>query len=438
LEAKGATAIKFENFHHDPAKLMKLPRSIVYTVTARLFAMIGPFGVGIVTARMLGPEDRGLYFFIVSLAQISAQISNFGLHASNTYVVARQPHLLTKLTINSLYVAIILTPLISVAVILIAVHPEWLWLLAPSPHRLGPEVFGAALLAPFIVAFLFVSNLAVGIGRIQLFNGLTIFSAVSALVAAGISAAVGGSSMDYIVAAALAALTSSMVGGVLLLYRQPLRLSFDKTLFREGAPLAFRAYIVTLLSFLILRVGAITLQLHTSLSEMGQFSIASQLFDGLMILPGTVGLLLFPDLVRAKDADRWTILWRVFWSLSAVMLLMVCVAGLLLPWVIPLLFGPAYSSAVPLALSFLPTVMMFCFITVISQYLSSEGYPWNQIVAWLVGFIAQTVLSYVLAAAYGALGVSLALAISTLLVLAILLREAFIVRRRALPTQEAT
>jgi O-antigen/teichoic acid export membrane protein len=417
---------------------MKFPRSIIYTVTARLFAAVGPFGVGVITARMLGPEDRGLYFFIVSLAQIAAQISNFGLHASNTYLVAKQPHLLTGLTINSLYVAIILTPLISLAVIMIAVHPEWLGLLAPTSHRLGPEIFGAALLAPFAVAFLFVSNLAIGTGRIQLFNGMTIFSAVSALAAAGISAAVGGATIDYIIAAALAALTSSLIGGILLLYRQPLRFSFDKTLFKKGAPLAFRAYIVTLLSFLILRVGAITLQIHASLNEMGQFSIASQLFDGLMILPGTVGLLMFPDLVRAKDSDRWAILWRIFWSLSTVMFFMVCVVGLLLPWVIPLLFGPSYSSAVPLALSFLPTVMMFCFITVISQYLSSEGYPWNQIVAWLIGFIAQTVLSYVLAATYGALGTSMALAISTLLVLAILLREAFVVRQRTLAMHGAT
>jgi O-antigen/teichoic acid export membrane protein len=411
---------------------MKLPRSIIYTVTARLFAMIGPFGVGIITARMLGPEDRGLYFFIVSLAQIAAQISNFGLHASNTYVVARRPQLLSGLTVNSLCIALIITPLISLFVILIAVHPEWLGVLAPSPRHIGPEVFGAALLAPFLVAFLFISNLAVGIGRVQLFNGLTIFSGISALIAAGIIATISGSTMDYIVGATLASVTSCMIGGLLLLHRHPLRFRFDTSLFRKSASFAFRAYLTTLLSFLILRVGTITLQLHTSLNQMGQFSIASQLFDGLMILPGTVGLLLFPDLVRAEGADRWAMLWRVFWSLSAAMLLLVCVASLLVPWVIPLLFGPLYAGAVPVTLSFLPTVMVFCFITVISQYLSSEGYPWNQIFAWLVGFLVQTILSYMLAATYGALGVSFALAISSLLVLAILLREAFIVRRRTL------
>lgn len=411
---------------------MKFPRSIIYTVTARLFAMIGPFGVGIITARMLGPEDRGLYFFIVSLAQIAAQISNFGLHASNTYVAAQKPHLLSRLMVNSLYVALIITPMISLFLILITIHPEWLGILAPSPRPIGPQVFGAALLAPFLVAFLFISNLAIGVGRIQLFNGLTIFSGVSALIAAGIVAAINGSTMNYLVAATLTALASCLIGIILLLYRQPLRFNFDTSLFKESAAFAFRAYLTALLSFLVLRVGTVTLQLHASLNEMGQFSIASQLFDGLMILPGTVGLLLFPDLVRAKGTDRWALLWRVFWSLSAAMLFIICATGLLLPWVIPLLFGPLYASAIPVTLSFLPTILLFCFITVISQYLSSEGYPWNQILAWLVGFLVQTVLSYILAQTYGALGVSLALAISALLILAILLRETFVVRRRTL------
>ncbi len=411
---------------------MKFPRSIIYTVTARLFAMIGPFGVGIITARMLGPEDRGLYFFIVSLAQIAAQISNFGLHASNTYVAAQKPHLLSRLMVNSLYVALIITPMISLFLILITIHPEWLGILAPSPRPIGHQVFGAALLAPFLVAFLFISNLAIGVGRIQLFNGLTIFSGVSALIAAGIVAAINGSTMNYLVAATLTALASCLIGIILLLYRQPLRFNFDTFLFKESAAFAFRAYLTALLSFLVLRVGTVTLQLHASLNEMGQFSIASQLFDGLMILPGTVGLLLFPDLVRAKGTDRWALLWRVFWSLSAAMLLIICAAGLLLPWIIPLLFGPLYASAIPVTLSFLPTILLFCFITVISQYLSSEGYPWNQILAWLVGFLVQTVLSYILAQTYGALGVSLALAISALLILAILLRETFVVRRRTL------
>ena len=50
-------------------------RDIVSTMFARAVAMIGPFGVSIITARVLGPEDRGHYFLIISYAQIAAQIA---------------------------------------------------------------------------------------------------------------------------------------------------------------------------------------------------------------------------------------------------------------------------------------------------------------------------------------------------------------------------
>ena len=59
-------------------------RDVATTLIARVIAMIGPFGVSIITARLLGPEERGRYFVIIAAAQIAAQIANLGLHASNS------------------------------------------------------------------------------------------------------------------------------------------------------------------------------------------------------------------------------------------------------------------------------------------------------------------------------------------------------------------
>ncbi len=406
---------------------MRFAHTVVLTLIARVFATIGPFGVSIITARMLGPADRGLYFLALSIAQITAQVSNFGLHASNTYIAAQRPHLLSKLVVNSLYVATLVTPLMSLLVIPFFIYPNW------SEARL--EILCAILLAPTLVAFLFISNAAVGVGRVKLFNGLIIFSGASAVIAAGLVALIKGPTLDYLIAATAASLLSCVVGYALLLRRQPIHLNFDRTLFKEGIPLAFRAYVVTLLGFLMLRIGIIALQSRSSLHELGQFSIASQLFDGLMILPSTIGLLLFPKLVRAKGHDRWTMLWRTFWQLSALMLLLVGILGPLLPWIIPIVFGTSFTAAIPISISFLPAVIVFSCVTVISQYLSSEGYPWRQVVAWIVGLVSQAILSYMLAAPYGGLGISIALTISILLTFAILLREAFIVRARSATEQ---
>jgi len=71
----------------------------------------------------------------------------------------------------------------------------------------------------------------------------------------------------------------------------------------------------------------------------------------------------------------------------------------------------------------LPSVMIVSLVSVISQYLSAEGFPMNQVLAWLVGLIVQTALSYWFAAKWGGVGVALAIMVSSSLVFALLLLE---------------
>ncbi|MCV3243676.1 oligosaccharide flippase family protein [Mesorhizobium sp. ZC-5] len=405
-------------------------RDIVTTVLARAVAMIGPFGVSIITARVLGPEDRGQYFLIVSYAQIAAQMANLGLQTSNTYLVANKSDLVGRLLVNSFYVAAIVTPIVALAIVIFVGRPELLGLGAPSGASLGPEAFMAVLLAPLIVLFLYIVNMAVGIGKIQLFNGLTILSGVAAV---GTAAAVGlyhGGTTDFLFAAAGAVAVSCVVGGVLVLSGTSVPLSFDIPLFRKGALFGLKVYVSGFLSFLMMRVGVIALQQRSDLLEIGQFSIATQIADALILLPGTVGLLLFPSLLRMEGEDRRTAMWRVFRRLGALMIALLIVGALLIPWILPVIFGVAYQKAVLLTLAMLPSVLIVSMITVLSQYLAAEGYPWRQVTAWLAGFAVQAGLSYWLAGEFGGFGVAIALAVSAALVFVILLQAASAMRSK--------
>ena len=105
------------------------------------------------------------------------------------------------------------------------------------------------------------------------------------------------------------------------------------------------------------------------------------------------------------------------------MLVILSVVGVLAPWLIPLLFGQAFTRAVTLTEVMLPSIIIISFISVLSQYLAAEGFPATQVLAWLAGSLVQTALSYWLAAKWGGVGVSVATTISGSLVLALLLLE---------------
>jgi O-antigen/teichoic acid export membrane protein len=404
-------------------------RDIAMTVFARGVAMVGPFCVSVITARVLGPEDRGHYFLIISYAQIAAQIANLGLQASNTYLVANRSELAGQLVINSLYVAALATPLVSLVVVIFVGRPELLGFAVPAGGSLGPEAFLAVLLAPLIVAFLYLVNIAVGVGRIQLFNGLTVFSGVAAVAAAVMAGVYRGDMIDFLLAAVIAMAVSCAVSGILVVWGTKISWLFDPSLFREGVRFAVKSYLASLLGFLMMRIGIIALQQQSDLVEVGQFSIATQIADALILLPGTVGLLLFPSLLRMEGGDRWTAMWRAFRLLGALMAALLVPTALLVPWIVPLVFGVAYQKAVLLTQAMLPSVLIVSMVTVVSQYLAAEGYPWRQVTAWLAGFALQAVLSYWLAGKLGGFGVALALTLSSGMVLTLLLLEASWMRK---------
>jgi O-antigen/teichoic acid export membrane protein len=402
---------------------------IASTLAARAFAMIGPFVVSIITARVLGPEDRGRYFLVLALAQIGAQMANLGLQSSNTYLVADRRELVGPIAANSFLISFAVAPIVTLLVVLASSWPQSIGFEGPAGSSLGPLALAAVILAPFLVISLYISNLAIGVGRVQLFNAMTIgYGVVSVAIAAGI-AMVGGSTISFVLGAVVSLAVPVLLGARSLLAGVAVPFRFDVELFRSGMAFAAKAYLATMFGFIMTRVGAFALQHRASLEEVGQFSVAVQLADGLTMLPSTIAILLFPELVRAKQHQRWESTWRTFRALGAIMLVILAVFYALAPWLVALMFGPSFAKAAVVLRALLPSVMMISMMAVISQYLAAEGFPIIQVIAWFVGLLAQTALSYWVADKWGGIGVALCFALSNAVVLLLLLVETL--RRRS-------
>jgi O-antigen/teichoic acid export membrane protein len=398
------------------------------TLAARTFAMIGPLGVGILTARVLGPEDRGRYFFIISVSLIAVQLAGLGLHASNSYLVATRRHLLGRLVVNSLVVAALIGPLATLLVVGVALAPELLGRV--GVNRTGSTALMALLIAPLSLSVLYLTNIAVGVGRVRLFNGLTLLSSVLALLGAVVATVVGGGLLAYLVAATTAVALTAGTGLVLLLRGNPTELAFDVELFREGIAYALRAYLAGLFCFLQLRVGVIALQYNATFDDLGQFSIAAQITDALVIVPSTVSLLLFPSLVRTHSDGRWQATQMTLKRVGLFMLALSALLAAIVPYVIPLIFGRAYDGAIWLTIALLPSVLLVSLQSVLSQFIAAEGFPWGQVRAWVIGFLLAAILSFALTGHYAGYGVVTGLIVSNLVVFLLLLRETRIIQAR--------
>jgi O-antigen/teichoic acid export membrane protein len=366
---------------------------------ARALAMLGPFVVAVITARMLGPEDRGRYFYILTLATVGAQLASCGIYASNSYLVVKDRDLLPRLLSNSVWIALVGGILAAVGVI------GFDFAMGEARHR---EALIAAVLAlsPLMLLFLYLSNLLVAIGESKAFNKLVVVN--SALWAVtGILAAVLVPTLNAFLAATVVtgALTSALAW-ILAARGRPVPRTFDWTLFSRSIAFAARAHVAALLGFLMARTAVVVLRYDGTFDEIGQWSIAAQIADALLLLPATVGLLLFPALVGAEEGDRWSeftsMLVRVGAIMAAICLVVAAIAG---P-AIKIVFGADYQPAADIMLALLPGIFFLSITTVASQFLSAFGIPLLQLAAWLVSWIMQVALSLAVLRPYGALGLA--------------------------------
>ncbi len=383
---------------------VSLARDVGATMGNRILLI----GIGIVTsvivARTLGPSGRGIYAVAVALTAICVQFGNLGLHASNTWAVARRPDLLGTLIANSLLVSAALGGGIAVLVLLLVVA---------FPHLivLPTAVLVLALLAiPANLAYLLLQNLLLGTQRIRYFNGVELLNRVVVVAAFAAAIWLGIVSPEVAVGAGLvAAVVTTTLAGAVLVRSAGGSIAPRLATLVENSRYGFRAYSAALFSFLVLRADLLLVNYFRGATDTGYYSIAVSLADLVYLPPVVIGSMLFPRLAAMKDSTER----RALTNASLVvtfggMLLAVVAASLLGDFGVRLLFGAEFEPAVPAFLWLLPGILALSAYTVLSSFFAAIGFPAISILAPLAGFCVAVVLDIALIPRLGVVGASIA------------------------------
>lgn len=196
---------------------------------------------------------------------------------------------------------------------------------------------------------------------------------------------------------------------------QHIHIGYDKTLFIMGLRYAIKVYITTFIGFLIVRGNILLLKNTRGNEEVGYFSVGLQFYDALTIIPTAIGLLLFPDLMKTADTDKWKKMKSVLLQVALLMTVICIISYFLLPYFITLVFGKAFIPSIEIAQMLLPAAFFVAVMGVVSQFLASVGYPKAQVGVWVGCFCIWLLLSYFLVPTYGSLGTTVTLSITNII-----------------------
>jgi O-antigen/teichoic acid export membrane protein len=379
-----------------------LIRQIGETFATRMMLMGISIITSVIVARALGPEGRGFYAVAAVIGAIGVQFGNLGLHASNTYYVARDRKLLSMLIGNTILVSFALGGCATFLVWLIFT----LW---PKVAPVGGLLLLLSLIwIPFSLAYLLLQNLLLGIQEVHAYNRIELISKILGVGLIGVLILLRAVTAEKVLLTGLIALIISFFWALSRLQSHlsaPPRPSM--LLLKENISYGFKAYLAAFLAFLVLKVDLLMVKYILGPEQTGYYSIAVAMADMVYMLPTVIATILFPRLSTIPNKqEKWMLAKKVVLCVGLVMLVLVCCSVFLAEPIVQILFGKAFMPAVPAFMWLMPGIFFLGIEIVAVQFLNSIGFP--IIVVYIWGFSTALNVGVDLYAirAYGIIGAS--------------------------------
>jgi O-antigen/teichoic acid export membrane protein len=378
-------------------------QKVVETYATRLLLI----GIGLLTsvivARILGPRGRCLYAVAMTVAAVGVQFGNLGLHASNTYCVAKNRECLPALVGNSLLLSVLLGSAAGFA----AWGVFFVW------PDLAPVHGGLLVLAlawvPLGLAYLMLQNLLIGIHRIREYNKAEVGNKICSVTLIGVVIAVHAVRVETVFLASLAALGGSLAW---IAWRLGSQIRFSPAvslpLFRENLAFGVKAYIAAIFAFIVLRSDLLLIQYLLGPEQVGYYSIAVAMADLIYMLPVVIGTILFPRLSGMESEEKkWESARLVARYVAVSMVLVGSAASLVAGPLVRILYGKPFLPAVPAFVWLMPGIVMLSVNTIYMNYFASTGMPPITIYSPAAAAMLNVGLNFVLIPSHGIVGASL-------------------------------
>jgi len=403
----------------------KFLQTVAETYLARLVLTGLSFATTVVVSRALGPSGRGLFAVAAAIAAIGIQFGNLGLHASNTYYVAKDAMLLPILVGNTLIVSFGLGG----AATLVGLVLDGIW-----PHLF--PVHGTLLVLslgsiPLGLALMLLQYLLLGINQVHAYNGSELASRVLGLAFLGFAIVVGKSSPEVFFAATLGGLALSF-GWVLFKLLRLIhgKVSFSASVFTRHAELGVKAYLIAFFGFLVLRIDLVMVKYLLGAEAAGYYSISELLAENTVVPAVVIGTILFPMLSGMTDSkEKLHLTRKAALVAAAFMAPLMIIASMLATAIIPLVFGKSFLPAVGPFIWLMPGSFFLGIETVIVQYLNSLGFPKIIAYFWLLVTIVNIGINFWAIPAYGISGAAIVSTVSYSLIFVLVLAVVYNAKR---------
>jgi O-antigen/teichoic acid export membrane protein len=384
-------------------------RNVFLTLSTEIATIGGSFLVGVLLARGLSVEDRGIMALVMAFPYTIASLANLGLPQANIYLLGREKFPPKTILASALTAALFLGVLA-----LLAMYGLKDTALLTFLRGLPGEYY---LLLLALVPLLLVDGVLLSIlrarQRFDLFNLRRLANTL--LLLAGLAAAllIFRGELASVVWV-YAAVTAVLVGLSLFLTRKvvPLSLGFNTSFTSSSVRFGLKSYLQNLFGALNYRLDIYLLAFFLAPEQVAFYAIAVSVAEVAWYIPNTVGLVLFPRLSNAPLEEIHAITARVCRSTVAATFMIVVLIGTAGWLLVPAIYGAPYQASVLPLLILMPGVIFMAIYKVLTRNFTSRDRQQVSILAAFLAMLTNIGLNLILIPLYGVPGAAFASTLS--------------------------
>lgn len=379
-------------------------RNVFGTFITDGFVVVLNLLLGVLTARVLGPERRGVLTLVMTLPLTLVYCADLGLSQANIYFLGRNKRSESSIVANSVVIALVVGAVVGLA----------LWsirglvlstLLDDLPSR---YLVAILLLVPLLLLYTYCMAILRARQQFGLFNALRLLMPLALLGCTApplliFEGGIGWAVVAYLVGNVLAIGIGLFVVGRLVQFR----LTFDWPLARESLVYGLKSYLQNLIGHLTYRLDLYLVAFFLPPAEIAFYGIATSVAELSWHVPNAVGMVLFPKLSNeleerihplTAEACRHTLV------ITAAVTMAITAAGVI---AIPLVYGADYRPAALPLVALGPGVVAMSLYKVLTRNFSSRDRQQVSIVASMTSLLVNVGLNVKLIPSLGIIGAAI-------------------------------
>ena len=373
----------------------------------RFLTRIATFLTGVLIARLLGPEGRGLVAALQVPSLLAINLAEAGVRQSTAYHVGRGSFPVARTTATVLA----MLPVTSILAVLLALGYFRLADVAAGDWTL--QLLAVAVI-PSGVGVAYVGGVLLGLGKISLFSRSSWMPAAIVLAAtAAIAWGLGWGPYGVLAAAVIGNVAGFAYALVILSRQVPLGFRIDRAVLRGIRSHGIMYAVASLALVLNYKIMVLILSWSAPLEQVGYYSQAASIAELLWEVPQIVSSLLFARSVNARQADEMSAKVVVFARMAGLFVAaLAVVVAAIAPYLFPLVYGANFAPSSKVCIFLLPGVIAVVIWRILQADLHGRGKAWTTSAIIIPTIFLNATLGYFLISIYGAIGAAIASSIT--------------------------